>query len=77
MKLSPILLALTFGTATAAEPYPLKTCLVSDDKLSEHTKAYTFQYQGTIVRLCCSDCMQDFKKQPATYMAKIKAAAKK
>lgn len=61
-----------------AAPYPLKTCIVSDEKLDEDPKMkpYTFTHEGQEVKLCCKSCLKDFKKEPAKYMAKIKAAQK-
>ena len=85
-------LVLTILTATAlvgiafpgqagdkkATPYPLKTCVVSEEKLDEDPKMkpYTFTHDGQEVKLCCKSCLKDFKKEPAKYMAKIKAAQK-
>ena len=58
--------------------YPLTTCVVSGEKLGGDPtmKPYTFTHDGQEVRLCCKSCLKDFKKEPAKYMAKIKAAQK-
>lgn len=65
--------------ADAAKPFPatIKTCVVSDDKLGEHGKPYVFTHEGQEVKLCCKDCLKDFKKNPAKYMKVINAAPKK
>lgn len=74
------LLALTAFTASAEDkkdapkPDKMTTCPVSGDKLDEMGKAYTFEYQGHEVKLCCKDCKKDFDKDPAKYMKKIEAA---
>jgi hypothetical protein len=71
------------ATAMAAEkkkepkPYPLKTCVVTDEKLGEHGKPYVFTHEGQEVKLCCKSCLDDFKKEPAKYTKKIEDAQKK
>jgi YHS domain-containing protein len=63
----------------APKPYPaaLTTCPVSGEKLGEMGKPYVFVYQGQEVKLCCKNCLKDFNKDPAKYLAKIKEAAPK
>ena len=61
------------GTA-AAKPYPLKTCIVTDEKLGDHGQPYAFVYQGQEITLCCEDCRKDFEKEPAKYLSKLSAA---
>lgn len=60
-----------------AKPYPLKTCVVSDEKLGEMGTPYVFTHEGREVKLCCKSCVKDFNKEPAKYMKKIAAAEKK
>lgn len=51
--------------------YPLKTCPVSGEELG----AGTDLVHGTrLVRLCCKDCMTEFNKEPAKFMATVDAA---
>ena len=57
------------GTA-AAKPYPLNKCIVTDEAF-EHGKPYTFVHDGQEIKLCCKDCLADFKKDPAKYLAKL------
>jgi YHS domain-containing protein len=66
------------NSATAAPPKPdrLTTCPVSGDKLGEMGKPYVFVYQGQEIKLCCPGCKKDFDKDPAKYVAKIRAADK-
>lgn len=60
------------------KPYPLKTCVVTDEKLEEGgMKPYTFTHEGQEVKLCCKPCLKDFKKDPAKYMKKIEEARAK
>ena len=70
------------GTVIAAEqpkakPYPLKTCVVSDEKLGEMGTPYVFTHEGREVKLCCKSCLKDFNKEPAKFMKKIEAAERK
>lgn len=90
LSLPLILVASAFAADTQpapAKPYPLTTCVVSDDKLGEMGKPveYTYKQAGhpdRTIFLCCKDCIADFTKEPAKYLAKLdaaeaKAAAKK
>ena len=65
------------GDAKAARPYPLKTCIVSGEKLDgDMGKPYVFVEQGQEIKLCCKSCLKDFKKEPAKYLKKIAEAKK-
>jgi hypothetical protein len=59
------------------KPYPLKTCVVTDEKLGEMGDAYVFVYEGREIKLCCKSCLKDFKKEPAKYIKKIEEAEAK
>ena len=80
-----IALALTYAVAPLtllgadkptekAKPYPLEKCIVSDEKLGEMGKPFVFDYEGQEIKLCCKSCQKDFKKEPAKYLKKLKAA---
>ena len=86
--LAPVLaLAVLTGpfTALAAEQkpktkvksYPLKTCVVSGEKLGGMGDAYVFEYEGREIKLCCKGCLKDFKKEPAKYVKKLEEAEAK
>lgn len=62
----------------AAKPYPLDTCIVSDEKLGAdaNMKPFTFTHEGQDIKLCCKSCQKDFKKDPAKYLKKLEAAGK-
>ena len=68
--------ATTPAPAATAAPYPLDTCVVSGDKLGAMGDFVPYTYEGREVRFCCKGCIADFNKDPATYMAKLDAAAK-
>ena len=57
------------GSATA-KPYPLDKCLVTDEGF-DHGKPVAFVHDGQEIKLCCEDCMADFKKEPAKYLKKL------
>lgn len=64
--------------AKAAKAYPLKTCIVSDEKLGgDMGEPYVFTYKGQEIKMCCKDCRKDFDKNPTKYIKKLEAAAKK
>ena len=53
------------------KPYPLETCIVSDEKLGGHGKPYVFTHEGQELKLCCKPCLKDFKKDPSKYLKKL------
>ena len=68
--------------AKARAEYPLDTCPVSGDKLEGgemgHPQDYVYREEGKpdrLVRLCCNDCVKDFKKDPAESLKVIDDAA--
>jgi hypothetical protein len=66
------------GTPAAKpKPYPLKTCIVSDEPLGgDHGEPYTFVHAGQEIKLCCKPCLKDFNKEPAKYLKKIEPGKK-
>lgn len=63
--------------AKTAKPYPLKTCIVSGEKLDgDMGKPYVFVQHGQEIKLCCKDCLKDFQKDPAKYLKKLAEAQK-
>jgi len=75
---------LAFGVSAAdkksagkPKPYPLKTCIVSDESLGgDHGEPYTFVHEGQEIKLCCKPCLKDFNKEPAKYLKKLEAPTK-
>jgi hypothetical protein len=61
-----------------AKPYPLDTCIVSDEKLGADPamKTFTFTHAGQEIKLCCKSCQKTFTKDPAKYLKKIADAEK-
>jgi YHS domain-containing protein len=61
----------------AKKPYPLTTCLVSDEKLGEMGKPFVYDHKGREVQFCCKNCKKDFLKDPAKYLKILDEAEKK
>ena len=81
--LAALALAPLFATADDAKPevktkpYPLKTCVVSGEKLGGDMTPYTFTNNNQEVKLCCKGCLATFKKDEAKYLKKIDDEAAK
>lgn len=63
--------------ADKPKPYPLTTCVVSDEKLDGHGKPYVFTHEGREIKMCCKSCLKDFKKDTAKYIKKLDEAEAK
>lgn len=59
------------------KPYPLETCLVTNEKLGSMGKPYVMAHEGQEIKLCCKGCEKSFKKEPAKFMRKLDDARKK
>jgi hypothetical protein len=70
------LLGVHAAEPSRAKPYPLKTCVVSGEKLDSMGDPYVFTHEGREVKLCCKSCLKDFNKEPAKFVKKIEAAEK-
>jgi uncharacterized lipoprotein YmbA len=62
----------TAAAATGVKPYPLKTCLVTDNALGSMGDDQRFVYQGQEIKVCCEPCVPKFHKNPAKYLAKLR-----
>lgn len=76
--LLPALALFVFTTVTSGadtpdgsktKPYPLKTCIVSDEKLDEDT--VTKVYDDQEIKFCCKKCIKEFEADKAKFMKKI------
>jgi hypothetical protein len=63
--------------AQKPKPYPLKTCIISGDKLGEMGEPFVMVQDGREIKFCCKSCSKDFKKDPAKYLKKIDEEAAK
>ena len=66
-------------TATKAKPYPLTTCIVTDEPLDSMGDPVVFTYKDREIKVCCSPCKTDFLAEPEKYLKMIDdaVAAKK
>jgi len=63
--------------AKKVKPYPLKTCIISDEELSgDHGEVGIFIHAGREIKICCADCKKDFDKEPAKFLSKLDKEAK-
>lgn len=63
----------------ARASYPLKVCVVSDEELGSMGDAPERIYRvkgqpDRLVLFCCDGCEEDFKAEPARFLARIDAA---
>lgn len=63
--------------AGVPKDYPLKTCLVSDEKLGEHGKPVKVTADGTDIWLCCKSCVKDVNKDPKKFAKMVRDAQAK
>lgn len=68
--------------AKAKAEYPLDTCAVSGDRFDSEDvgkpQDYVYREEGKpdrLLRFCCKDCVNDFKKDPAHYLKIIQEAS--
>ncbi len=58
------------------KPYPLDTCIVSDEKLGSMGKPVVFVFENQEIKLCCKDCRKDFDENPKKFLEKINNPSK-
>lgn len=82
--MKPLFALLSFAACTSLSvfaadpaPYPLKTCVVSGEKLGSMGKSFVHNYEGREVQFCCKACLKDFNKEPQKFLKKIDEAAPK
>lgn len=68
-------LAKVDAAAKKVKPYPLKTCLVSGEKLGGMGKPFVLVQDFQEVKLCCKSCKKDFDKDVEQFMSKLKKAS--
>lgn len=69
-----LLIFLASALAGEVKPYPLQTCIVSDEPLDASRHPISINYQGQEVQVCCRECKRDFKNDPDKFLKKIPAA---
>jgi hypothetical protein len=74
-RLSFILLALLAPLSLHAaerKPYPLKTCIVTDNALGSMGGEQRIAYEGREIKFCCKPCVAKFRKNPDRYLSKLR-----
>jgi hypothetical protein len=69
-------LAYAAPSTQPVKPYPLKTCVVTDEDLGDMGEPVVITHEGREVKFCCGGCVKKFKKDPAPYLKKIEEAEK-
>jgi hypothetical protein len=65
------------AAAKNVKPYRLDTCLVSGEKFGgDMGVPVLLVHEGREIKLCCNDCIKEFKKDPAKHIKKLEAAEK-
>ena len=57
---------------SVSKPYPLDKCVVSGEALGSMGEPTVLTHNGQVVKLCCSDCVDGFNKEPEKYLAMLK-----
>lgn len=57
-----------------AKPYPLTTCLVTDNDLKSMGDPVTYVHEGQTIKFCCAPCEKKFLEDPAMYLDKLSKA---
>ena len=74
VSIGALALAQTTKPAAAGKPYPLDVCIMSGEKLGSMGAPEVLVYEGREIKFCCSNCLDDFKKDPTAALKKLDAA---
>jgi len=61
--------------AAQSAVYPLKKCVVSGEALGSMGESVNYVHEGTLIKICCDHCKPDLDKDPAKFVAMVKAAS--
>lgn len=61
----------TQKSASSTKPYPLSTCIVSDEPLESMGGSITKIHQGQEVKFCCKGCVKEFNASPEEFLSKL------
>ena len=57
--------------SSGVKPYPLKTCIVTDNDLGSMGDEQRIVHEGQEIKFCCEPCVGKFLKNPAKYLSKL------
>jgi hypothetical protein len=63
--------AIAFSADAPPKPYPLDTCIVTDNDLGSMGEETEMVYEGQVIKFCCKPCEKKFLKNPAKYLKKL------
>jgi hypothetical protein len=58
-------------TTAGVKPYPLKTCIVTDNALGSMGDEQRIVHNGQEIKFCCEPCIAKFKANPSKYLGKL------
>lgn len=58
-------------TSSAVKPYPLKTCIVTDNDLGSMGDEQRIVHNGQEIKFCCKPCIPKFRANPERYLKKL------
>jgi len=58
-------------SSSRTKPYPLTTCIVTENDLNSMGGAITRVYDGQEVKFCCRPCIRKFEANPPRYLARL------
>jgi hypothetical protein len=58
-------------TDGAVRPYPLDTCIVTDNALGSMGDPITKVYDGQEIKFCCKPCVAEFEANPAEFLKNL------
>ncbi|MFM8364873.1 MAG: hypothetical protein ACKOAS_06940 [Verrucomicrobiota bacterium] len=61
----------TLAFAEEPKPYPLTTCIVSDEPIDSMGKGISIMHEGQEIKLCCRECKGEFKADPDKFLKKL------
>lgn len=53
------------------KPYPLATCIVTDNDLGSMGDEKVITHEGREIKFCCAPCEKKFRRNPARYLEKL------
>lgn len=59
----------TTNTASGVKPYPLDTCIVTDNRLGSMGPVITRVYNNQEVKFCCPPCVREFEEDPDHFLS--------
>lgn len=69
---TPVSVPAAAKTKAKTKPYPLDTCIVTDNELDSMGGEITKVYDGQEIKFCCKPCVRKFEANKPKYLAKLK-----